>query len=117
MALPTPSVFVKRGATFSLAGFVTLPSGTWKATSELKDNSGALIAELEVTLALQPLPDTRWGILLYTDATATALWPLGPLNCDIRFQYSNSVIYSPTFVVNVVKEITDSQPTLFLRAG
>ena len=117
MALPTPSVFVKRGATFSLAGFVTLPDGVWVATSELKSNNGDLIAELEVTLEHQPLPDTRWGILLYTDATVTAEWPLGPLSCDIRFQYSNSVIYSPTFVVNVVKEITDSQPTLILRAG
>jgi len=117
MALPTPSVFVKRGATFSLAGFVTLPDGVWTATSELKSNNGDLIAELEVTLEKQPLPDTRWGILLYTDATVTADWPLGPLSCDIRFQYSNNVIYSPTFVVNVVKEVTDPQPTLMLRAG
>jgi len=117
MALPTPSVFVKRGATFSLAGFVTLPDGTWSATSELKSNNGDLIAELEVTLVKQPLPDIRWGILLYMDAILTAGWPLGPLSCDIRFQYSNSVIYSPTFVVNVVKEITDPQPTLYLSAG
>lgn len=115
MALPTPSTFFKRGATFSLAGYASLPDGVWEATSELKDQKGNLIQELAVTLQSPTAPDTKWPILLYADATETVDWPLGPLNCDIRFVYVNNVIYSPTFVVNVVLEITDSQPTLVLR--
>lgn len=106
-------IYWKRGATFSLAGYVTLPEGDWVATSELKDNANALIAELEVTLGA-PSAEGKWPILLYAGADVTIDWPLGPLSCDIRFQYINNVIYSPTFVVNLVREVTDPQPTLIL---
>lgn len=113
MALPTPSIFLKRGSTFSLGGYVTIPAGEWVATSEVKDNYGALIAELEVTLQSPPVGETRWPILLYWADTSE--WPLGPLNCDIRFVSGTNIVYSPTFIVNMVKEVTDPQPTLVLR--
>jgi hypothetical protein len=117
MARPAPSIFLKRGSTFSLAGYVTLPLGEWTATSEIKDNIGDLISELDVTLQAPVDPETRWAILLYKDAEITAEWPLGPLSCDIRFVNGDTVIYSPTFIVNMVKEITDPQPTLILRGA
>ena len=112
---PKQSIFLKRGSTFSLAGYASLPDGTWTATSELKNNLGELVAELDVTLESPTPPDTAWPLLLYKDATDTATWPLGPLSCDIRFVYSNTVIYSPTFIVNIVLEVTDPQPTLVLQ--
>lgn len=117
MARPAPSIFLKRGATFSLAGYVTIPAGDWVATSEIKNNLGELISELDVTLQAPVDPEIRWSILLYKDAEITATWPLGPLSCDIRFAYGNTVIYSPTFIVNMVKEVTDPQPTLILRGA
>jgi len=114
MARPAPSIFLKRGSTFSLGGYVTIPSGEWTATSEIKDNKGNLIQELMVTLESPVNPNIKWAILLYADAADTALWPLGPLSCDIRFESGSNVIYSPTFIVNMVLEITDPQPTLVL---
>jgi hypothetical protein len=117
MVRPAPSIFLKRGSTFSLAGYVTLPLGTWTASSEIKDNSGNLVSDLDVTLEAPEDPETRWAILLFKDAEITADWPLGPLPCDIRFVNNDTVIYSPTFIVNIVQEVTDPQPTLILRGG
>lgn len=115
--LQKASVFVKRGATLSYAGYVTLPAGDWTATSELRNSAGDLISQLDVTLVAPTAPETRWPILLYKDASETIDFPLGPLQCDIRFQYSNTVIYSPTFTVNVVLEITEPQTPLILSAS
>lgn len=115
--LQKASVFVKRGATLSYAGFVTLPEGDWTATSELRNSANELVAELDVTLQQPVSPETKWPILLYKDASETIDFPLGALQCDIRFQYSNTVIYSPTFIVNVVLEITEPQLTLMLGAS
>jgi hypothetical protein len=114
MAPPKQSIFLKRGSTFSLGGYVTIPAGEWTATSEIKDNKGTLVQELAVTLEAPVAPNTKWPILLYADAADTAVWPLGPLSCDIRFVSGSNVIYSPTFIVNMVLEITDPQPTLVL---
>ena len=106
--LQKPSTYFKRGSTFSYAGYATLPSTEgWTATSQLKNNAGDVIADLEVTLQSPTLPDTRWPLLLYLPASNTLSWPLGALYCDIRFQNGDTVIYSGTFVINVVLEITD----------
>ena len=106
--LQRPSTYFKRGSTFSYAGYATLPSDNgWTATSQLKDNAGNVVADLEVTLQPPTLPDIRWPILLYLAASETIDWPLGALYCDIRFENNGTVIYSGTFVINVVLEITD----------
>lgn len=115
MAPPVPSAYFTRGDTFSWAGFATLPSSDpWKATSEIRDQKGNLIQELTVTLEAPTAPDTQWPILLWASATNTAVWPLGPLVCDIRFVYSINVIHSAKFIVNVTDQITTSQPTLYV---
>jgi hypothetical protein len=115
MAPPIPSAFFTRGDTFSWAGFATLPSDDpWEATSELRDQQGNLVQELTVTLQAPTTPETTWPILLWASAADTTDWPLGPLNCDIRFVYSINVIHSARFVVNVTNEITTSQPTLYV---
>jgi hypothetical protein len=106
--MATQSINLKRGATFSVAGTVLLPGGTWTAASEVKDPQGNLVSNLSVTLVAPVPPNTLTGITLTQTATATSAWPLGPLNCDIRFQESSgSVLITPTFIINVVQEITD----------
>lgn len=115
MAAPIPSYNFTQGDTFSLAGYATLPIGdVWGATSELRDNRGTLIQELTVTLQEPVPPDNVWPILLYATATETNDWPLGPLTCDIRFQYGDTVVHSAKFVVNVTNQITTSQPTIYV---
>ena len=115
MAAPIPSIYFTQGDTFSLAGYATLPADyAWEATSELKNNQGILVQELTVTLEAPTGEDTAWAILLYASATDTNEWPLGPLTCDIRFQYSTTVIHSAKFVVNVTNQITTTQPTIYV---
>lgn len=115
MAPPIPSIFFTQGDTFSLGGFANLPAGdTWGATAELRDNSGNLVQELTVTLQAPTPPDTSWPLLLQATAAQTDIWPLGPLTCDIRFQYQTTVIHSAKFIVNVTNQITTSQPTIYV---
>lgn len=115
MPPPIPSAYFTRGDTFSWAGFATLPSDDpWEATSEIRDQKGDLIQELQVTLEAPVAPETKWPILLWASAEDTAEWPLGALTCDIRFVYSINVIHSAKFVINVTNQITTSQPTLYV---
>ena len=100
---------LKRGATLSLAGTVNLVSGTWTAISEVKDQDGNLVSTLNATLTPPTSPNTLWTLLLGQTAEETLTWPLGPLNCDIRFENeSTDVIYTPTFQINVAQEVTDA---------
>lgn len=100
---------LKTGATLSLAGTVSLPTGTWTATSEVKTLDGTLVDVLSVTLAAPVSPSTLWTIQLFADAAVTETWPLGMLNCDIRYiDAGGNVIYTPTFQFNMVQEITDA---------
>lgn len=112
MAAPTPTIYIKQGATFSQAGYATLPEGDWIATSEVRDNAGTLIAELDVTLQAPIAPAVKWPLLLYKGAAITELWPLGSLYCDIRFDYNGTILYIPTFIIQVVKHVTAPQPTI-----
>lgn len=112
MALPTPTIYIKQGATFSQAGYATLPDGNWIATSEVRDNAGVLISELDVTLQPPVYPAIKWPLLLYKDATITEEWPIGSLYCDIRFDYNGTILYIPTFIIQVVNHITAPQPTI-----
>jgi len=106
--MATQSFIIKRGATLALAGTVSLPTGVWTATSEVKDQTGTLVSTLNVTLTAPTAPSTVWVILMGQTSDDTLTWPLGPLNCDIRYVSSgNDVIYTPTFQFNVVQEITD----------
>lgn len=105
--MSTQSIEVKRGATFALAGFINLPSGSWTATCEAKDASGQLIAELDVTLTPPVSPYVTWTVSFMAGADITIDWPLGYLYSDVRFQDGSEVIYTQTFVINVLEEITN----------
>lgn len=100
------SIEHKRGATFSWAGTVRLPAGTWTATSQVKMPDGSAIENLVVTL-LQPVsPSLDHTISLYAWAVQTSLWPLGNAICDIRFTAGTEVIYCPTFEIQIVEVVT-----------
>ena len=100
---------LKRGATLALAGTVNLVSGTWTAISEVKDLDGNLVSTLDSTLTAPTPPNTLWLLRLTQTPEDTFTWPLGPLNCDIRFENeAGDVIYTPTFQINVAQEVTDA---------
>lgn len=106
--MATQSFPIKTGATLALAGTVSLPAGAWTATSEVKDQSGNLVSTLNVTLTAPTAPSTIWVIQISQTAENTLTWPLGPLNCDIRYvDSSDNVIYTPTFQFQVSQEITN----------
>ena len=82
---------LKRGATLALAGTVNL------------------VSTLNSTLTAPTPPNTLWLLRLTQTPENTFTWPLGPLNCDIRFENeAGDVIYTPTFQINVAQEVTDA---------
>jgi hypothetical protein len=99
----------KRGGTFGLAGFKTLPAGTWSAAATLQPATGAPIT-LDVTLTPPVDPETRHAITIRAESDVTASWPVGNLQGDIAFYDASDppvVIPTNTFVVKVVERITD----------
>ena len=113
--MTTPTYTHKRGATLSLAGTVTLPAGVWSATSQVKQDVGGvltLVEELAVTLAPIAVPDPggpTHTILLESSSAAASDWPLGRLQCDVRFADASVppvVLPTETFDIKVVREVT-----------
>lgn len=104
------AIQMKRGSTLSLAGFAKLPPGTWSASAQIDNDNGAPLATLSVTLtALGEVGENgeTHVLLLYKDAESTESWPMTAVSCDIRFEdTSGVVIYSPTFKIIIVKEVT-----------
>lgn len=99
-------ISIKQGETLSLAGTVTLPAGTWSATSSAVGPDGVAIG-LVVTLTAPTVADGPHAILIEKPAADTKTWPLGTLNADIRFVDAGGVvIYSPTFPIFVSDGIT-----------
>ena len=103
----------KRGTTFSYAGQVRLPAGTWSAACKLR-NGDALVETL--TAALSPLTapganGETHALLLEASASATADWPLAKLQGDIVFSSAGAAVATGTFYVIVHKSQTqEPQP-------
>jgi len=106
----TVSIKFKRGGTFSYAGLVTLPVGTWTARAQLRRaDSDAIVANLTVTLAAPVAPATAHALLLECSAENTGRWPLERLRGDVIFTDSNLipvVIPTSTFVVDSTAQVT-----------
>ena len=101
----------KRGSTLSLAGTVTLPSGTWSASAQVRSASTSLVEQLTVTLTAPESPATAHTILIAGTAAQCADWPIGTLTCDVRFVDASAtpvVVPSPTFLIIVTQEITNA---------
>lgn len=95
---------LKRGATFALGGYVNLPPGTWSIASTVRDPEGVLIEELDAALVPPVLPETQYAISLGASSTQTSIWPVGTLNCDVRYtEDAGLVLITPTFNI-VVQE-------------
>ena len=101
----------KLGTTFSLAGFCTLPSGTWTAASSLAIKGGAKLIDFAVTLTQLPTvaaDGSTHSILIETAAANSENWPEDKgLLCYITFTDQAGVkISSPTFVVRTERRIS-----------
>lgn len=111
--MTTQIITHKRGATFSLSGFVKLPAdSTWNGSCSVKTADGTLVEPLSVNLQLLVTPDAdgnTHSILIEGTADEAADWPIEKLRCDVKFTSFDTpplVEYSPTFVVDVVQEVT-----------
>ena len=102
----TTRIELKQGATLSLAGTATLPTGTWTATCKAIGNSGKFTTTLDVTLT-NTSGSTSHAITIIKAATYTADWPEGDLVCDLRFEDATGVvIITPVFTISVLKRAT-----------
>lgn len=107
----TASIDFKQGATFSLTGTVLLPAGTWMATSQLRDENGGLIRDLQVTLTPLGSPTaTASHTVVIDEATPsdTSDFPLGLLFTDVFFASTSPTVKLPcnTYNINVVRRWT-----------
>lgn len=95
---------LKQGDTFVLTGAyrengvpAALPQGV---RAQVRSGSDVLLTELTISR------DNEAGGL-YSAKTDTAAWPLGVVNLDILYTYSNGVkARTPTVKLNIVKAIT-----------
>ena len=97
---------LKRGATFSLAGYVNLPPGTWAIDSTVRDPAGTLVEQLTANLIAPIAPETQYSVSLSASPAQTAVWPVGTLNCDVRYTDSDLVLITPTF--NIIVEESET---------
>jgi len=97
----------KRGATFSMTGFLGPPASKIDLTgyairSQLRGLYGALIAEFAVTIDL-----ANRTFAMSETADKTALWPVGTAVCDVQFvDPLGDTSSTQTFNLNVIEAVT-----------
>lgn len=102
-----------RGATFSRAGNVKLPAGTWAASGNIKTKDGTLVSPLVCTITPLGVPDGAGNthtILFEVSATNTALWPVDTLVSALTFTDSTVplnpvVLKTNRFTIAVQQEV------------
>ena len=105
------TIRIKLGSSLGVTGVLKLPQGTWVATAAIARPNGALIGPLSVTLmqVLDPVGQETHTIGISADAETTASWPVGNLQCDIRFEdVDGNVIHSPTIIIATESSITNA---------
>jgi hypothetical protein len=101
---------MKRGATLSLAGSLSLPAptGAWSATAQVRTMDGILVEDLTATVT--SLGGGQYNIQAVGNSQKTSDWPINErLLCDIRFADEDTppfVIPTPTFFLKVEAEVT-----------
>ena len=101
-----------RGATFSYAGLVKLPVGTWTASGSIKTAKDTLVSVISVTLLALEVPDAKGNthsILLEVPSTGTSSWPIATLSADLSFSDTSSppiVLVTSVFNIAVQDSIT-----------
>lgn len=95
-------ILFKRGDTFSLQATANGEDiTTWTIQSQIRDNSGTLISELDITKT-----DAANGEYTLTHDGATSSWPLKMLYCDIQYTVGGVISSTETFRIEVVEDIT-----------
>lgn len=95
----------KAGDTFSYAGTCKLPAGYWSATCEIRSVDEVKIADIDVTLGTAVGADTP--IALHAGADATAAWPRGVHQLDIRYEdVGGTVVHTSTILLPVIAAVT-----------
>lgn len=107
----TMTIEHKRGDTFSYAGTVPLPAGSWSGEAQVR-RFKKLIAELTVVVTPPVGEETEYGVLLEAAPEITALWPIGTLNGDVQFTDADTgyVVSTTTFNVTVIRDETYDEP-------
>ena len=100
---------LKLGSSLSLSGSVKLPAGTWTLTSSIARPNGVLLASLTTLIVEIEEPENATHTFTISALPETTiLWPIGNLQCDMRFEDSlGTVIHSPTFTVSTYAAITN----------
>lgn len=92
----------KRGDTFSLeATAIGEDITTWTIQSQIRDNSGTLISELDITKT-----DAANGKYTLTHDGSTSSWPLKMLYCDIQYTVGGVISSTETFRIEMIEDIT-----------
>lgn len=95
-------ILFKRGDTFSLQATANGEDiTTWTIQSQIRDNSGTLISELDITKT-----DAVNGEYTLTHDGSTSSWPLKMLYCDIQYTVGGVISSTETFRIEVVEDIT-----------
>lgn len=110
MAIPMPVINFKRNNVFSYAGYVKMPFGNYIAACTMRDADDQIIYNFQVTFTNPASAGEVGTLLLFAPSPDTALWPLGYYYADVEFtnqDNTNIKLYSPTFAINVIEEITN----------
>lgn len=105
-----PTIEHRRGTTFSYAGRVALPAGTWTASSSLEAPDGSIATNLVATLtALQAVgtDGATHALTLTAPALSTESWPHRSLSGDVMFSdQTGLVLATARFSVAVSRGVT-----------
>lgn len=100
-----------RGATFSRAGTIKLPAGTWSVTGSVKSTDGVLISNFICTLTQLGSPLTNGdthSLIIEVPSTETVNWPVDTLVADLKFNDTSLppvIIISNRFNILVQQEV------------
>lgn len=98
---------VKRGDTFILACIYKqngIPADLtqYSIRAQVRDSSGDLIEELDVTKANQALSPGAFAM----SAVNPPDWPIDTLQCDIQFMEETTIRSTQTFYIPVQEDVT-----------
>ena len=101
------TITIKRGATFSYLGTISLPAGVWTAQAQIRNAAGELVDSFVVVITPPLAPSVLHGISLYVPASSTVTWPIATLLSDIKFtDAAGFVLYGETFAITIEKAET-----------
>ncbi|HXU28379.1 MAG TPA: hypothetical protein VN698_14200 [Bacteroidia bacterium] len=107
---------VKKGDTFARLGRIAIANAFdggyedltgWTAQAQLRRLDYSLISTLNVTIGAR-VNAKYFGITITCPASETANWAEGEAIMDIEFTSPSSEVQSsPTFIVNILRDVTD----------